>query len=185
MMGRLFWFVAAVFFGVATHLAYVLFTPLILFQKQFVTITNDKPVNKFFILDPTKKNLLIPTSTAQAVVGICSFDLNLGPIVVSAKLPKSFWTVSIYTQSGQQVYSLNDIQAGSNDFTIELSRAKSIFQQLFGNSSPEDAVPIDSLGWHAESNEQFGFVVMWVPLADELMRDTIEATVKDSRCQPK
>lgn len=182
-MGRGFWVVAALLLGVIAHVSYVLFAPGILFQRQVSLATDGKPYNSFFIANPAKQTLLLPTATSKAVVGICKFDLGQGNIALTAKLPRSYWTLAIYSQTGRQVYALNDVQAGTTDFKIELSRSQTLLQQLFGKSRSEDATQIENLGWHAETSEQRGIAVIWIPLSDQLMRPQIEATLSDSRCE--
>jgi uncharacterized membrane protein len=184
-MKRFFWFVTAAFLALAIHISYVLFMPGFLFQKKISTATDGKPVNSFFIMPSEKQALLFPTATADDVVGICKFDLGAGKLVLSAQLPKTYWTLSIYTESGRQIYALDDVQAGSTNFTIDLSRAKTVLQQLMGSGDAEDAGQIENLGWHVETTERRGLAVVWIPLADALMRKEIEDTVRASRCEPK
>ena len=184
-MGRGFWCIIALLVAVIAHVSCVLFVPRLVFQRQLRIATDDKPFNTFFIADPAKQTLLIPAATSKSVVGICKFDLSGGNVELNAKLPRSYWTLSIYAQSGRQVYALNDVQAGTSDFKVELSKTKTFFQQLLGNNRSEDAIQIETLGWHAETSETRGIAVIWIPLADELMRPQIVATMEGSTCGQK
>ncbi len=184
-MGRGFWVIIALLVAVVAHVSYVLFVPGLVFQRQLRISTDAKPFNKFFIADPAKQTVLFPAATSKSVVGICKFDLSGGNVELNAKLPRSYWTLSIYAQSGRQVYALNDVQAGTSDFKVELSKTKTFFQQLLGKNRSEDAIQIENLGWHAETPETRGIAVIWIPLADELMRPQIEATMEGSTCQQK
>ena len=184
-MNRVFWSSTAILLAVAIHISYVLFMPAVLFQKKLFAATDGNPDNMFFVMTPEKQVLLIPTATADDVVGLCKFDLGAGKLILSAQLPKTYWTLSIYTQSGRQVYALDDVQAGSSSFTVDLSRAKTMLQQLLAKNDGEDSSQIENLGWKAETTEQRGLAVVWIPLADALMRPEIENTIKASRCEPK
>ena len=184
-MGRGFWIIVALLIGVITHVSYVLFAPGILFKRQLEQTTEGKPYNQFFVANPAKQTDLVPSATSKSVIGICKFDLSAGPIELSAKLPRSYWTLSIYTQTGRQVYALNDVQAGTSEFKVQLSRSQTLLQQLLGNGRGDDANQIENLGWHAETSEQRGIAVFWIPIADELMRAQIQATVAGSICQVK
>lgn len=184
-MGRLLGLITAGFLGLAVFISYVLFAPGILFQRQLALVTDGQPSNRFFVLDAARQTQLVASTTRMAVVGVCKFDLAAGNIVLQAKLPRAYWTLSIYTQSGKQVYGLNDVQAGAAEFNVELSRSKTFLQQLLANAPAEDAAQIENLGWHAESTERYGIAVVWIPLADELMRPAIEGTIKTSRCDLK
>ena len=184
-MGRGFWIIIALLVAVVTHVSYVLFVPSLVFQRQLRISTDGKPYNKFFIADPAKQTNLIPAATSKSVVGICKFDLSGGNVELNAKLPRSYWTLSIYAQSGRQVYALNDVQAGTSDFKVELSKSKTFFQQLLGNNRAEDAIQIENLGWHAETPETKGIAIIWIPLSDELTRPQIVATMESSTCGQK
>jgi uncharacterized membrane protein len=182
-MGRSFWIVAALLTGVIVHICYVLFAPGFLFARQLEHSTTGKPYNSFFISSVADQSALLPAATSKSVVGICKFDLSNGSVELNAKLPRSYWTLSVYSQSGRQVYALNDVQAGTSEFKIELAKTKTFFQQLMGNGRAEDATQIENLGWHAETSEPRGIAVIWIPLADELMRPQIESIMAGSTCK--
>jgi uncharacterized membrane protein len=184
-MGRGFWVIIALLVAIAAHISYVLFVPSLVFQRQLKISTDARPYNKFFIADPAKQTILLPSATTKSVVGICKFDLSGGNVELNAKLPRSYWTLSIYAQSGRQVYALNDVQAGTSDFKVELSKSKTFLQQLLGNNRAEDSIQIENLGWHAETPEIKGIAVIWIPLADELMRPQIVAAMDGSSCGQK
>ena len=182
-LGRSFWIVIAVLVALATHVSYVLFAPGFWFARQLNAATDGHAYNSFFIADVAKQTQLLSSATSKSVVGVCKFNLDKGVVELNAKLPRSFWTLSIYSQSGRQVYALNDVQAGTSEFKIELSKTKTFFQQLMGNGRAEDAPQIENLGWHAETPESRGIAVIWIPISDELMRPQIEAIVAGSNCK--
>jgi uncharacterized membrane protein len=184
-MHRVFWFIVAAIIAGAVHLSYVLFVPGMLFQKKLEAETAGKPSNSFFVVAPDQVAQLFPIANANDVVGICKYDLGAGKLVLTARLPRSYWTLSIYTQSGRQIYALDDVQAGSNSFTVDLTSAKTMWQQLSAKNDADDGGQIENLGWKVESTERRGIAVVWIPLADPLMRQNIEATIKASKCQPK
>lgn len=183
-MGRIFWIVIAVLVGIVTHVSYILFLPGYMFTRSLSEATTGQTYNKFFIADPLKQTALIPSATSKSIVGMCKFDLSKGPVALQAKLPRSYWTFSVYSQSGRQVYALNDVQAGTSEFKVELSKTKSFLEQLFGNGRAEDLTQTENLGWHAETTESRGIAVIWIPISDELMRPQIEASMKESSCKP-
>jgi uncharacterized membrane protein len=184
-MQRVFWFIVAAIVAAVIHLSYVLYMPSLLFQKKLLAETDGKPTNSFFVMAPSKVSQLFPAATANDVVGVCKYDLGAGKLVLTAQLPRSYWTLSIYTESGRQIYSLDDVQAGSNSFTIDLSSARTLWQQVVSNNDSEDGGQIENLGWKVETTERRGIAIMWIPLADPLMRENIENTVKASKCRPK
>jgi uncharacterized membrane protein len=188
-MGRLFWFFTVGLTALATHIAYVLFAPGLLFQYKVFNTTDGKPANSFFVLAPEKQSQLFPLASIGDVVGVCKYDLGIGKLVLSATLPKTYWTMSIYTESGKQVYALDDVQAGSSAISIELSQSKTMLEQLISTFNPnaegDEAGQIENLGWRVQTTERRGLAIVWIPLADELMRPHVENIIKESRCQPK
>jgi uncharacterized membrane protein len=184
-MARVFWVITAACFAFAVHIAYVLFVPGLQFQRKLNAETSGKPNNSFFILDPAQQSKLFPVATGDDVVGLCKFDLGGGSLQLTAHLPKTYWNLAIYTQSGKQVYSLDDVQAGSSTFTIDLSRSKGFLEQLLASGENEDGGQIENLGWKAETTEKRGLAIVWIPLSNALMRDNVEATVRESRCALK
>ncbi len=184
-MGRVFWLLTVGLVAVATHIAYVLFAPGWFFQQRLNATTDGKPDNSFFVVAPEKQAQLFPLATPDDVVGVCKYDLGSGKLVLSANLPRTYWTMSIYTQSGKQVYALNDVQAGSSAFSIDVSRSKTMLEQVFSNPEAEDAGQIENLGWRVETSERRGLAIVWIPLSDALMRPRVEAIIKESRCEPK
>ncbi len=183
-MGRMYWLVIAVLVGIVTHVTYVLFLPSYLFTRNLSEATTSQAYNQFFIADRQNQTNLFPAATSKSIIGLCKFDLSNGPIALQAKLPRSYWTFSVYSQSGRQVYALNDVQAGTSEFKVELSKTKSFLEQLMGNGRAEDLTQTENLGWHAETPESRGIAVIWIPISDELMRPQIEAAMKGSICKP-
>jgi uncharacterized membrane protein len=184
-MGRVFWIITTVFIAVASHIAFVLFEPGLIFQKKIHAMSANNGVNSFFILPPEQQSQLVPTATSLDVVGVCAYDLEKGSVVLTAQLPRTYWTLSIYTESGSQIYALDDVQAGSNSFTIDLTRAKTVLQQLFAKNDSEDTGQIENLGWKVETTERRGLAVVWIPLSDAMMRDVTESAIKGSHCNLK
>jgi uncharacterized membrane protein len=183
-MGRSFWFFVAALVGVIVHILYVLFVPGYMFARHLNSVTDAQASNTFFIAKPALQTSLLPTATTKAIVGLCKFDLSAGPVALQATLPRSYWTFSVYSQSGRQVYALNDVQAGTSEFKVELSQTKSFLQQLMGNGRADDLTQTENLGWHAETSESRGIAVIWIPVADALMRPQIESVLKHSSCKP-
>jgi uncharacterized membrane protein len=183
-MGRIFWLVTCGLIAISVHISYVLFAPGTLFQRQLYSSTDGKLDNQFFIMAPEKQSKLFPIATAGDVVGLCKYDLQNGHVVLSAQMPRSFWSLSIYTDAGAQIYTLDDVQAGTNAFTVELSRAKSILEKLTARGDDEESGS-ENLGWRVESSNRRGLAFLWIPLSDPLMRGEVEDIVKASKCEVK
>jgi uncharacterized membrane protein len=102
--------------------------------------------------------------------------------VIKPHVPQSLWTFAIFNKDGQQVYGLNDVEAGSGGFAVELSQAKSILQQIRGSAEPDDAAAIANVGWHAQVAGTRALAVLWAPVPDPARRKEIEDAMKETEC---
>lgn len=184
-MGRVFWIVIGLCVMAAVHLATVLYLPGIVFRHNLAQLAADAKANTFFVMKPEKQSALVPTASAEDIVGICMLNFSKGVMSINAHVPRSLWNFAIYSGSGQQIYGINDVQAGGDSFTVDVARAKSLLQQLTGKPEAEDATQMENVGWHAEIGENRGIAVLWVPVADPVQRPALQKLVAESRCAAK
>ena len=185
MTARLYWLFTAAFLGIAVHIATILYLPSMSFNRNLTRVTGQAPRNSFFVMKPEQQVALLATATDQDVVGLCLVDVSKGNIVISAHGLNQLWSMAIYNASGQQVYAINDVEAGTGDFSIELSKAKSLWQQVTGKPDAEDAKVIENIGWHAELSENTAIAVLWMPVPDANQRPALEAAAKATGCKAK
>lgn len=179
--GAVFWVILAAVLAVVTHFSYVLFVPSRSFENHLASILASKGSNTFVILDPSQQASLLPYATEDDLVGLCSYDVRKGAVLINAHVPRSFWTFAVYTNRGRQIYAINDTQAGGEDFKMELSPAKSFFAQLTAGADDQDTSGVDA-GWRVSVNESQGIAVLWVPQGDAIHRASAAAIVQSSRC---
>jgi len=182
MIGRMFWLVTALFAGIAAHLATILYAPSLTFERKLDVIAAGHKPNSFFLMTPNTQAGFLPSSTAEDIVGLCMIDLSKGKVVIDAHVPQSFWNFSIYGSSGQQIYDINDVEAGADSFSVELTKAKSLIEQVRSNADPDDAGKIANSGWHAEVPGEQALAVLWFPVRDQTQRKTLEDEVKQTNC---
>lgn len=185
MTGRFFWLVTMAAMGAAVYLSTVLYMPGMLFKHTLNNATAGVQPNSFAIMKPEQQTALLSTATRHDIVGLCLVDLSQGKVVIQASVPEGLWTFSVFDATGRQVYGINDAEAASGTFNVELSRARSVLQQLTSRADQDDAANIQNVGWHAELSESTGVVVIWVPVSDELRRPELERVVKATRCEPR
>ena len=185
MTARLFWIFTAAFLGLAVHIATILYLPGLSFARNLSRVTEQAANNSFFVMKPETQVGLLPTATSQDIIGLCLVDLSKGNVLISAHGLSQLWSLAIYKKSGQQVYAINDVEAGTGDFSVELSKSKSLLQQLVSRPDAEDAKVIENVGWHAEMAENTAIAVLWMPVPDALQRAALEKVVKATSCKPK
>jgi len=75
-------------------------------RYQFSPLTNDDPI--MTTLDPA------------FVVRFCHFDLSLGPVSLTASGMVPFWSLSLYTPDGSNIYSLNSSTSTTDSLDLIL-----------------------------------------------------------------
>jgi uncharacterized membrane protein len=180
-----FWFITACILGLACHVAYLLFVPSRTFSAAIDTALGLDHGNRFVLLDVSAQMKLVPFASSEHVIGICKFDVSHGPVKVTATLPEGFWSFAVYTIRGRQVYAINDTQADTNTFTVELSQDQGLLSQLVGASEDVNDIAGEDIGWRIAITEKQGLAILWLAVADPLLRKDVEDVVKKSSCARK
>jgi uncharacterized membrane protein len=182
MLGRLTWVLLCALVALATHITYVLFLPTREFDGQLSREISDLAPNTIRILSTEAQRALLPSYRGDSVIAVCVIDLRDGAVKISAQLPQSYWTAAIHTLSGVQVYSINDAQAESESIDVQVNLARGMISQVLEGGEGEDATDVANAGYTVELPEPRGIAVVWVPLADPLVRPDVEATLGKSKC---
>ncbi len=184
MIGRFFWPVFAIVLAVTTHVAFVLFAPKMLFGSQ-TTQAASLARDEFTILDSTTRRKLLPSLMGPGVAAFCSMDLTNGPVRIEMKLPKVYWSLAIFSQSGKQLYTINDQQADTDSIVIDLVRAASLVDQVLAGGADEESINIENAAWRVELIDPRAYAVLWLPVDDALLVDSARATIGASICRTK
>ena len=182
MRRQFFWLFTSAVLALIAHVTYVLFVPSRSFSAAIDVALGPEHSNRFSVLDAEAQIKLIPSATAENIVGICKFSVAEGPVKVTAQLPEGFWSFAVYTIRGEQVYAINDTQADTNTFTVEMSRDRGLLAQIFGSGDDAVDVTADDIGWRIALRENQGLAVLWMAVADPLLRKEAEDVIKQSRC---
>jgi uncharacterized membrane protein len=182
MRRHLFWLFTAVVLGLACHVAYLLFVPIRTFSAAIDTALGPEHGNRFVLLGSQAQLKLVPFASTEHVVGICKFSVAEGPVKVTATLPEGFWSFAVYTIRGRQVYAINDTQADTNTFSVELSQDKGLLSQIMGVGEDTNDIAGDDIGWRIAITEKQGLAILWLAVADPLLRKDVEDVVKQTRC---
>jgi uncharacterized membrane protein len=182
MRQQVFWFLTACVLALACHVAYVLFMPSRNFDVAINAALAGSPANQFNILNAEAQQSLVPFVGSNDLVGICKFNVAKGKFKVTSSLPRGYWSFAVYTIRGEQVYAINDTQADTDTFTVELSRDQGLLASIMGNGAEATEYVGDDLGWRISVTDQEGIAVLWMAIADPLLRPEAEAVMKKSRC---
>ncbi|HUR44067.1 MAG TPA: hypothetical protein VMZ01_08210 [Aestuariivirga sp.] len=179
-MRRLFWVFLAVSLAVTIHAAFVLAMPAFMLKRSIARISGETGANSFFVLPTDEQRRLFPAYPPLSVVGACAFDVSQGPVDFSADMPEGFWTLTIYSGSGDVIYALNDTQAGTGRFTVNLKKAPGLLEML-SQTSMED--PVTMSGWNVSTAEPTGLAVLWQPVAEAALRPGIVQNFRKTICK--
>lgn len=180
MSRHVFWAAVALMAAIASHAAFALYVPGWWFSRAIAHLAAAHGENSFFILDDAQQAKLFPGLPRFGVTGVCVFDVSKGPVTFSADLPNGFWVTTIYTDKAEPIYSVNNRQSGSNVFTVSLSKAPGLIEQIMQATQKETA-EIDT-GWTVQSPEAKGLAVVWYPTAETGLKSIAAEAVSRSRC---
>jgi uncharacterized membrane protein len=177
---HLFWAAVAFATALATHAAFALYAPGWWFSRTVDRLAEAHGENSFFILNAEEQAQLFPGLPRLGVTGLCVFDVSAGDVTFSANLPEGFWLTTIYTDTAEPIYSVNNRQSGANLFTVSLSRAPSLIEQIV-QATDKERPEIDS-GWTVMSPEPRGLAVVWYPTAESGLKALAAEAIARSHC---
>jgi uncharacterized membrane protein len=180
MLDRLYWLLTATVLAVAVHAAYMLIAPGIALDRSISRTAASVASNQFQVLKPEDQSILFPNYPASSVFGICAFDVSTSAVELSATMPEGFWTLTIYSRSGNVIYALNSTQSGTNTFTVSVVKAPGLVDAI---TKPAVEDPGSYNGLKATTPESKGIAVLWVPVGEVAQRAAVTRVLGNSRCR--
>lgn len=176
-MDRLFWIAATLMFTVVVHITYVLYSQRIEING-FINEAAASAEQSAGSSDGALK--VLPVGLAQnSVAFICPFDLTNGAFKFNATMPEGPWVISIYTKAGENIFAVNDQQAGDQTFTITVKKQRGIG----GIFAPGDEAARAGDEWQVESAEPKGLVLAWAAVDQEAERPRAGEILRKSACK--
>lgn len=184
MRKHLFWVLVALAAALAAHAAVALYVPGWWFAREVERLSLAHGRNNFFVMTPEQQAELFPGLPRSGVAGVCIFDLSRGDVSFSADLPEGPWIASIYTRKAEAIYAVNDRQSGADSFTLRLSLAPGLIDQILGSAAKEGIEDLAS-GWTVMSPEPSGLAILWYPVSAAGIRTVAAEAMGRSRCAPR
>jgi uncharacterized membrane protein len=169
-----------VLIGAVSHLGYVLIAPSFAMQRLIGAGEDGTPVNRFVLLDAPEQMRLLGETEQEAVSAKCLFDISNGELSVAAEMPDTFWSLTIYSDKGADLYTINDRQAGIDKFKLTVKRAPGIMD-LFASDQSETTRAMSD-GWSVEIAEPKGIAVFWMALDYPEQRKLFTDVLSRSSC---
>lgn len=176
-MDRLFWLLATLVFAAAVHISYVLYAQR--FEMNGFVDAAAASAGQTAISSETALNLLPGGLSQNAVAYMCPFDLSNSAFQFSASMPEGRWVVSIYTSAGENIFAVNDQQAGARAFTITIKKQR----PLGGIFAPSDEIGRAGEEWHVEAADAKGLVIVWAAVDQADKRPRMQEAIRKSVCK--
>jgi len=178
MSGRVFWVVATILLAIVVHLTYVLFAPGDTVERKLQAMRTLAGVNSLKVLSAADSKAFLVGEGPGLVHAICVYDLGQGEVSAESPIPAGYWSLSIYTAHGTNVYTLNDRQAKVSSLSLVLRKANPLrdTETPVGADSTLDKIFIDL-------TEPTGLIVMRALLPDEPARARVEEELARARCE--
>jgi len=139
MNGKFFWVLVTAIFVVVGHLAYVLFIPGYKMANKFETglVAQDTP--SFIRLSKEQTMGLFPAEDPAVLHAVCPFDVSQGTVKISVAPFEHYWSLSVYSQKGDNYFSINDRQSIDSKLSIQIRQAIQKDETI--QNKPRELVP--------------------------------------------
>ncbi len=119
MMSRLFWPGVAFLVAVIAHAAYVLYMPRLDMRDRLDTLAGlSRPPGSFRVLEGRETALLARTPLRHMLYGVCVIEPARGQVEMIARLPAGYWSLTVYSDSGDVIYTLNDRHVDADRLSV-------------------------------------------------------------------
>jgi len=174
-----YWGVLTAVLAVVVHLGFVLFQPLADTKRRIGDFEAFGPVNQIFqIPNITPKSTTLAHASPDISYAFCRFDLTNQPIIITAKIPDSYWSISMYSEKSDNFYVINNVQAGQSELLLLLAKVDP-------DADPSGEIldiPENTILISAPSSS--GLVVLRAAIPDKSSAEAVRHFLKQSRCEP-
>ncbi len=138
MRRLLYWGTATVLLATVVHLFAVIFVPGVDSGQKMAQLEAAGEINTLHRIsmkgtDPT----LLTEPSPDLAYAFCKYDIKSRPLLVQGAIPPTYWSVSVYSEIGDNVYTLNDRQAGVDKISLMLVDASETFED---EDRPENTI---------------------------------------------
>lgn len=161
------------------HITTTLAVPYMLPSPVFDHLKPKFPANQMHYLPPvTPATQLLPFMGPDTMYAICRFDSRQSPVMISAYLPGSGWSLSIYAQNGVARYSA----AGQEDRPISIDLTLIPSTVRFQGLTPEALGIASRKGPQQRVQVAQGLAVIRAPDRGLAHRRQLELDIEKSTC---
>ncbi len=170
---KLRWLTVCLILAAVVHLVVVYATPVVLTTVTLNRLLENAPANAMFhhqagVTTVANEELANPTM----LVSTCIYDVTEAPLRIETFVPKTFWSLALYTRDREAFFLLNESQTPIDNVTIDLVGPTSAREYL----KQDISVPI------IESPKDQGIAVIRILVSDETKRAAINDMREASTC---
>jgi uncharacterized membrane protein len=172
MKKAIFWIIATVMLAVIFHLAAIIAAPYSIMG--ILAYKNKKAgakVNTIYHLAPSsEKSRRVVRPSPDLIYSAISYDLSKTSLRISAPIPDTYWSLSIFAPDTENFYVINDKQVQSKKIELIITPK--------GHKPPsiENAI-------HVESPSEKGVVILRMLIQDEDRLGDLLKIQKQARCE--
>lgn len=137
------------------------------------------PLHKFEVLPQvTPQTQPLPFIAPDVRYAMCRYETGRGPVTVTAQLPGSGWTLSLYTKEGDNFYTAVGKDGQTNDVALQLTPVADRFLGL----TPEARGKVSEATSMLNIATGSGLAVLRAPDRGIAYRAQTEAILKKATC---
>ncbi len=152
--------IAALLLGGIVHVVIILTVPRYVEADAFKSLTRFGPDRQFNILPPVKPGSEpLPQLDPAMQHAICRFNLENGPVELTADVRTPYWSLGVFNGAGLSLYSLNNRTSGNGRLEVLILSPKQL--SVLRERPPENLE--DLIVVETEENEAFALLRAYVP----------------------
>lgn len=171
------WAMALVVAGIV-HLSASLVAPQLAGQPGYERLVQSLPMHRFEVLAPVgPASQPLPFWSPDFRYAVCRFQTAQGLVSVSANLPDSGWTLSIFTKDGEAPYAVAGQAGRGTQISLQIVPPG---ERFLGIS--QDAVASQSAGVPLSVSAREGVVIVRAPLKGFSYKAAAEGELRRAQC---
>ena len=116
---------------------------------------------------------MLTEPSPDVAYAFCKYDITRRPLMVQGNIPPSYWSVSVYSETGDNYYTLNDLQAGVDTLSFMVVRESENFKE---EARPENTIIV-------RSPTLKGLILFRAFVPDRSQAKHIESFLSGSKCR--